>query len=66
VVLLLREDRRCLWPSPYLDAHGEEDTDLQRGKPLFLSEERYRQLTEHVLGSFTALSMLQARDATAY
>ncbi|GLD67542.1 E3 ubiquitin-protein ligase UBR3 isoform X3 [Lates japonicus] len=32
--------------SVYLDAHGEEDRDLRRGKPLFLCEERYRVLEQ--------------------
>jgi len=43
-VLVLREERRAIWGSPYLDEHGEEDVELRRGKPLFLSEERYRAL----------------------
>eukprot|EP00897_Mesotaenium_endlicherianum_P006159 jgi/Mesen1/5571/ME000281S04634 len=42
-VLLLRGNRYCMWPSPYLDAYGEE-----RGKPLFLSEERYSALASLV------------------
>ena len=32
--------RACLFPSPYLDAHGEEDEHMRRGRPLFLSEAR--------------------------
>ena len=40
-LLLLRGSRRCLYPSPYLDAHGEEDPHLRRGRPLFLNAERY-------------------------
>ena len=40
-LLLLRGSRRCLYPSPYLDAHGEEDLNLRRGRPLFLNAERY-------------------------
>ena len=31
-VLLISESRACLAPSPYLDAHGEEDLDLTRGR----------------------------------
>jgi hypothetical protein len=38
-----------MWPSPYLDAYGEEDIDLRRGKPLFLCQERYASLTAMVL-----------------
>ncbi|KAI3924665.1 hypothetical protein MKW92_052550 [Papaver armeniacum] len=36
------------WPSPYLDAFGEEDIEMHRGKPLFLNEERYATLTNMV------------------
>lgn len=40
-LLLLRGPRSCVFPSPYLDSHGEEDMYLRRGRPLYLSEERY-------------------------
>jgi E3 ubiquitin-protein ligase UBR3 len=30
----------------YLDQHGEEDEFLKRGRPLFLSERRYRALED--------------------
>uniref|UniRef100_A0A7E4VJZ5 E3 ubiquitin-protein ligase n=1 Tax=Panagrellus redivivus TaxID=6233 RepID=A0A7E4VJZ5_PANRE len=33
-----------LWGTVYLDAHGEEDRNLCRGKPLFLSQNRMNQL----------------------
>jgi hypothetical protein len=32
--------------SPYVDAHGEQDLGLKRGRPLMLSAARYGQLTE--------------------
>ncbi|RLN23509.1 hypothetical protein C2845_PM07G01520 [Panicum miliaceum] len=44
-ILLQRSARLAFWPSPYLDAFGEEDHEMQRGKPLYLSQERYRALT---------------------
>ncbi|XP_062002175.1 E3 ubiquitin-protein ligase PRT6 [Rosa rugosa] len=44
-ILLQRSARQAPWPSPYLDAFGEEDIEMQRGKPLFLNEERYAALT---------------------
>ncbi|XP_038989035.1 E3 ubiquitin-protein ligase PRT6-like isoform X2 [Phoenix dactylifera] len=44
-ILLQRSARQAFWPSPYLDAFGEEDHDMSRGKPLYLSEERYAALT---------------------
>ncbi|XP_076858861.1 E3 ubiquitin-protein ligase ubr3 isoform X2 [Brachyhypopomus gauderio] len=46
VIIIIRGHRFCLWGSVYLDAHGEEDRDLRRGKPLFLCEERYRVLQQ--------------------
>ncbi|XP_053295045.1 E3 ubiquitin-protein ligase ubr3 isoform X1 [Pleuronectes platessa] len=52
VIIIIRGHRFCLWGSVYLDAHGEEDRDLRRGKPLFLCEERYRVL-EHQWVSHT-------------
>ena len=44
--LLLTGRRVCLYPSVYLDAHGEEDEFLKRGRPLFLSQERFAALEE--------------------
>ncbi|XP_024387527.1 E3 ubiquitin-protein ligase PRT6 isoform X2 [Physcomitrium patens] len=48
-ILLLRCGRQAMWPSPYLDAFGEEDLELRRGKPLYLSRERYAALTNMVV-----------------
>ncbi|XP_077239031.1 proteolysis 6 [Tasmannia lanceolata] len=45
MILLQRSARQSLYPSPYLDAFGEEDVDMTRGKPLYLNEERYTALT---------------------
>lgn len=44
-ILLQRSARQAPWPSPYLDAFGEEDFEMNRGKPLFLNVERYAALT---------------------
>nr|CAB3472205.1 unnamed protein product [Digitaria exilis] len=44
-ILLQRSARLAFWPSPYLDAFGEEDHEMHRGKPLYLSQERYAALT---------------------
>ncbi|XP_063069644.1 E3 ubiquitin-protein ligase ubr3 isoform X2 [Engraulis encrasicolus] len=46
VIIIIRGHRFCLWGSVYLDAHGEEDRDLRRGKPLFLCAERYHVLEQ--------------------
>ncbi|CAK8541646.1 unnamed protein product [Lathyrus sativus] len=44
-ILLQRSARQAPWPSPYLDTFGEEDFEMNRGKPIFLNEERYAALT---------------------
>ncbi|ERE72018.1 E3 ubiquitin-protein ligase [Cricetulus griseus] len=46
VIIIIRGHRFCLWGSVYLDAHGEEDRDLRRGKPLYICEERYKVLEQ--------------------
>ncbi|XP_039613525.1 E3 ubiquitin-protein ligase ubr3 isoform X3 [Polypterus senegalus] len=46
VIIIIRGYRFCLWGSVYLDAHGEEDRDLRRGKPLYLCKERYKVLEQ--------------------
>ena len=43
-VLLIREGIKTLYPSPYLDEHGEEDWGLERCRLMFLSEDRYNAL----------------------
>jgi len=48
-VVIIRGERVYLWGSVYLDQHGEEDIDLKRGKPLYLSEQRVQCLTQQWL-----------------
>jgi len=43
-VLLVHGGLSCYFPSIYLDEHGEEDVNLQRGRPLHLNPQRYQQL----------------------
>lgn len=43
-VLVVSGRRYAYWGSLYLDEHGEEDRDLKRGRPLFLSAARFRLL----------------------
>lgn len=45
-IIVIRGKRACLWGSVYLDSFGEEDRDLKRGKPLYLSKERYSLLQQ--------------------
>ncbi|XP_029192377.2 E3 ubiquitin-protein ligase ubr3-like [Acropora millepora] len=49
VIIIIRAERVCIWGSVYLDSFGEEDRDLKRGKPLFLSQERFDRLQEQWL-----------------
>ncbi|XP_077128859.1 E3 ubiquitin-protein ligase UBR3 isoform X1 [Ranitomeya variabilis] len=46
VIIIIRGLRFCLWGSVYLDAHGEEDRELRRGKPLYICKERYNVLEQ--------------------
>ena len=43
---MLHEKKGYFNPSPYLDAHGESDLGLKRGKPLFLNQSRYNELAK--------------------
>jgi len=49
-VITIRGKRACLWGSVYLDSFGEEDRELKRGKPLYLSPGRYQLLQQQWLG----------------
>ena len=53
-------------PPPYLDAHGETDLGLKRGKPLFLNKKRYDELRKlwltHGIPSFVARKIEQSFD----
>jgi Proteolysis_6 C-terminal len=49
-VLLVRQEYAAYFASPYLDAHGEPDHNLSRGKPLFLDPRRYALLSALVFG----------------
>nr|CCA16021.1 conserved hypothetical protein [Albugo laibachii Nc14] len=43
-VVIIAGSMAAYFPSPYVDAHGEEDIGLQRGRPLRLDMARYRHL----------------------
>uniref|UniRef100_A0A7N0VB90 E3 ubiquitin-protein ligase n=1 Tax=Kalanchoe fedtschenkoi TaxID=63787 RepID=A0A7N0VB90_KALFE len=58
--------RQTIWPSPYLDAFGEEDVGLQRGRPLFLNEERYATLCYMVATHGLDRNSKVLREATAF
>ncbi|VDN07192.1 unnamed protein product [Thelazia callipaeda] len=44
LIAIVSNRKAALWGSVYLDAHGEEDRNLRRGKPLFLSKRRLERL----------------------
>ncbi|XP_063233328.1 E3 ubiquitin-protein ligase Ubr3 [Bacillus rossius redtenbacheri] len=48
-IIVIRGKRACLWGSVYLDSFGEEDRELKRGKPLYLSAGRYQLLEQQWL-----------------
>ena len=50
ILLVMPHGRRCIWGSLYLDAHGEEDRDLRRGRQLSLDQGRLRTL-EHLIAT---------------
>eukprot|EP00392_Amoebophrya_sp_AT5.2_P001053 g1055.t1 len=45
LVHIQKDEKMCVWGAIYLDAYGEEDRYLSRGKPLYLSQARLQQLT---------------------
>ena len=47
-VLLVRGEYAAYAPSLYVDAHGEQDVGLKRGRPLSLSRARVGALAELV------------------
>ncbi|TPX46254.1 hypothetical protein SeLEV6574_g03322 [Synchytrium endobioticum] len=49
IMVLRSNGRGCMLNSPYLDAHGEEDPGLRRGKPVFLNPRRYEELRKMVI-----------------
>ncbi|XP_058794286.1 E3 ubiquitin-protein ligase Ubr3 isoform X2 [Phymastichus coffea] len=65
-VIVIRGKRACLWGSLYLDDFEEEDKDLKRGKPLYLSQDRYQLLEQQWLAhrfDHTKKTWVPHRDA---
>lgn len=44
-VILIHNKKSAYWMSLYVDENGEEDPNLQRGRPLYLNKERYETLS---------------------
>ncbi|KAK9454202.1 hypothetical protein V1511DRAFT_503017 [Dipodascopsis uninucleata] len=47
-IFFLRDGQGSFVSAPYLDIHGEVDTSLKRGRPLYLSQRRYTHLIRNV------------------
>ncbi|XP_050311174.1 E3 ubiquitin-protein ligase Ubr3-like [Anthonomus grandis grandis] len=65
-IIVIRGHRACLWGSLYLDDFEEEDRDLKRGKPLYLSKDRYQLLEQQWLAhrfDHTKKTWVQHRNA---
>jgi hypothetical protein len=63
-VLLMHNDRLAIWGSLYLDAHGEEDLCMRRGKELYLNKKRVDKLAQCYLrvGVLNTILALQNED----
>lgn len=61
--LLVRDSRSVYHPSLYLDQHGEEDTGLRRGRPLYLNDKRYTRLQHLYLQHRVAQEVTSRRCA---
>ncbi|CAH1135569.1 unnamed protein product [Ceutorhynchus assimilis] len=65
-IIVIRGHRACLWGSLYLDDFEEEDRDLKRGKPLYLSQDRFQLLEQQWLAhrfDHTKKTWVQHRNA---
>ncbi|TPX55891.1 hypothetical protein PhCBS80983_g04953 [Powellomyces hirtus] len=58
VIYLMHNDNGCFIHPPYLDSHGEVDVGLRRGRPQYLNQKRYDELSKlwltHGIPSFVA------------
>ncbi|KAJ3033774.1 hypothetical protein HK097_004730, partial [Rhizophlyctis rosea] len=66
IVLILHVDNGNFMNPPYLDAHGEVDVGLRRGRPQYLNMKRYDELRKlwltHGIPSFVARKIEQSID----
>ena len=65
-VYFVRGKRGALTPAPYVDAEGEPDPRLRRGRPLRLSQARYdellRTIADHRVASFITAARLSGGE----
>ncbi|KAJ3155333.1 hypothetical protein HDU86_004424 [Geranomyces michiganensis] len=66
VIYLMHVENGCFIHPPYLDAHGEVDVGLRRGRPQFLNHKRYDELNRtwltHGIPSFVARKIESTYD----
>ncbi|KAJ3153865.1 hypothetical protein HDU89_008730 [Geranomyces variabilis] len=66
VIYLMHNENGCFIHPPYLDAHGEVDVGLRRGRPQFLNHKRYDELNRtwlmHGIPSFVARKIESTYD----
>ncbi|KAJ3037015.1 hypothetical protein HDV00_002148 [Rhizophlyctis rosea] len=66
IVLILHGDNGNFMNPPYLDAHGEVDVGLRRGRPQYLNMRRYDEIRKlwltHGIPSFVARKIEQSID----
>ena len=65
ITLLIDGPRAAFYPSLYLDAHGEEDHGLRRGKPLYLSAERQAAIHRLWLAQSVPLEVARSRASAS-
>jgi E3 ubiquitin-protein ligase UBR1 len=66
-VVFYNDSLLVFMPPPYMDAHGEVDVGLRRGRPLFLNTMRYDELRKmwltNMIPSYIARKMEAIIDA---
>ena len=66
ICLLVDGPRSSFYPSLYLDAHGEEDHGLRRGKPLYLDAQRVASIHRLWLSQTIPLEVARSRASAAH
>jgi len=61
-VVLMHGRLACYYPSVYLDKHGEEDVNMRRGQPLFLSNDRMAALERLWITGEVRREVMRRRD----
>jgi hypothetical protein len=62
-IVLMHNSFAAYYPSPYVDAYGEEDVGLRRARPLTLDSSRYRTLQQLWAGHDVVREIVRIRLA---